>query len=399
MQKKLYCIFTLTLAALSFAQPDGYWDKARATTREVSAKARERIMIGTETLPVGTTEVVYRITLLDENQQLANSLVSVLKAIPDPTGISQGSAGAVLLLSKIAGDDKCKYAIFASKELAVAYKDNGKANNACLSQNNPINKDARRLSIASSTCFKSNTMWFGFESKNWIMKQRIVLEVVPWVDRKLSRGWTIENRKTVLDICKSTDLAKKIGDSDAYCVCVLEKIQNKYRFSEYQNLLAAEKTIAFKMAGLICYEESDAFIMIANNQRTAAAALASQNKFAEAIFKLEPLFETGNATTTDYNAMALNCIYTKQYDKAIKFLKEAEKEDPLELLTKLNLAHAYLLKNNYNQAKTIYKKYRLQNVTNTQSWVEKVKTDFAAFEKAGLPSKDFQNILNLLVKS
>jgi len=43
---------------------------------------------------------------------MANSLVSVLKSIPDPTGISQGSAGAVLLLSKISGEDKCKYAIF-----------------------------------------------------------------------------------------------------------------------------------------------------------------------------------------------------------------------------------------------------------------------------------------------
>jgi hypothetical protein len=26
---------------------------------------------------------------------------------------------------------------------------------------------------------------------------KILLEVVPWVDAKLSRGWTVENRKSI----------------------------------------------------------------------------------------------------------------------------------------------------------------------------------------------------------
>jgi hypothetical protein len=38
---------------------------------------------------------------------------------------------------------------------------------------------------------------------------------------------------------------------------------------------------------------------------------------------------------------------TKQYGKAIKFLKEGEKLDGTELLVKLNLAHAYLFNNEY----------------------------------------------------
>ena len=114
-------LITLSCPAL-FAQKDGYWDKERATNREIVVSARERIVIKTEELPVGTTEVVFRITLLDGNQQMANSLVSVLKSIPDPTGISQGSAGAVFLLSKISGDDRCKYAIFSNEASAIEYK-------------------------------------------------------------------------------------------------------------------------------------------------------------------------------------------------------------------------------------------------------------------------------------
>ena len=125
MQNKPTFLFLL-ITAFTFAQTDGYWDKERATSKQVVVSARERIIIPVEELPTGTTEVVYRITLLDENQQISSSLVSILKAIPDPTGISQGSAGAVFLLSKITGDDKCKYALFTSKENALGYKKDGK---------------------------------------------------------------------------------------------------------------------------------------------------------------------------------------------------------------------------------------------------------------------------------
>ncbi|MBX9807135.1 MAG: hypothetical protein K2X95_05005, partial [Flavobacteriaceae bacterium] len=199
-----------------FAQKDGYWDKERATKREIVVSARDRIVIKTEELPVGTTEVVYRITLLDQNQQMANSLVSVLKSIPDPTGISQGSAGAVFLLSKISGDDKCKYAIFSNEALASEYKKSGNTTKACYEQNVAVSIDAKGLSADRSLCIlpNSNAMWFGFESKNWIMNQKIVLEVVPWVNNRLSKGWNLENRKLILNQCKATDLAKKIIPSD-----------------------------------------------------------------------------------------------------------------------------------------------------------------------------------------
>jgi hypothetical protein len=115
-----WLLFLLLLSLNSFAQQDGFWDKDRATNKEIVVNARDRIVVKSEDFPVGTTEIVYRITVLDENQQLANSLASVLKAIPDPTGISQGSAGALFLLSKVSGDDKCQYAIFTTNALATA---------------------------------------------------------------------------------------------------------------------------------------------------------------------------------------------------------------------------------------------------------------------------------------
>ena len=402
MQNKYFIVIFLFLftANTVLAQKDGYWDKTRATTEEISVSARDRIVIKTQDFPEGTTEVVYRITLLDKNQQMASSLVSVLKAIPDPTGISQGSAGAVFILSKISGDDKCKYAVFSSADLAKKYKESGKMDNACLVQDTPVSKDAKLLSTDKSACMQasSGNLWFGFESKNWIMSQKIIFEVVPWVDNKLSRGWTLENRKAIIDQCKTSNLAQKMSNSDDFCVCILDKIQSKYKFKEFQKLLAVERGKAFKDFGDNCFGESSLSKSVYDDLRKQAAVLAKQGKQGEAISKLTIIINDGKATALDYSAIGNSYLLTKQYGKAIKFLKDGEKLDHVELLIQLNLAHAYLLNDNYAMAKAIYKKYQSQNVTDSLSWRQKVKQDFAAFKKEGIASNDFERVLKLMDK-
>ena len=86
---------------------------------------------------------------------------------------------------------------------------------------------------------------------------------------------------------------------------------------------------------------------------------------------------------------------TKQYGKAIKYLKEGEKRDDSDLLVQLNLAHAYLFNNDFKSAKSIYKKYQSQNVTDSLSWTQKVKQDFEIFENEGLPKDNFDRVLRL----
>jgi len=393
-----FLFFFLLLSLNTIAQQDGYWDKDRATNNEIVVNARDRIVIKSEDFPVGTTEIVYRITVLDENQKLANSLASVLKAIPDPTGISQGSAGALFLLSKVSGDDKCKYAIFASSSLANKYKENGKTEKACLIQNNSINKDAKVLSLEKSLCLQSNStnLWFAFESKNWLLNQRIILEIVPWIDVKLSRGWNLKNRKTIVAQCKGTATAKNLQNSDAYCICQLEKIQKEYRFNEFQNLMELEKINFFNENSTLCLTESGTTNAMNENARNAAKTAFENEKYGDAIALLLPIITSGKGAVSDYNAIGINYIYTKQFGKAIKYLKIGETLDTSELLTKLNLAHAYLLNDNYKEAKTIYKKYQLQNVTDSLSWAQKVKSDFESFQKAGIKSDDFDRIIRVL---
>lgn len=399
MKKKYFLLlFAFQITNNSFSQQDGYWDKDRSTTKEISVSARDRILIKTEDLPLGTTEIVYRITLLDENQQLASSLVSVLKSIPDPTGISQGSAGAVFVLSKISGDDKCTYAIFSTDKFASEYKVSGKTTESCLVQEEPISKDARRLSVEKSNCLKNSptALWFGFESKNWIMKQKIVLEVVPWVDKKLSRGWSLDNRKSIIEQCKTSNLAQKMANSDDFCVCVLDKIQNKYKYPEFQKLMMIERSKVFKDAGDGCFGETGTSTAIYSDLRKEASLLIKNGKYGIAIEKLNVIINNSKATVLDFNSIGSCYLLTKQYGKALKYLQDGEKLDSTELLLQLNLAHAYLLNDNYKAAKKIYKKYQNQNVTDSLSWVQKTEQDIKAFQKAGIQNEDFESVLKLL---
>ncbi len=392
-------LLLIFLSLKAFSQTDGFWDKERATYKEIKVSAGQRIVIKTEDLPIGTTEIVYRITLLDENQQLANSLASVLKAIPDPTGISQGSAGAVFILSKVSGDDKCTYAMFANNESAQNYKETGKTEKACLTQNEAVSKDAKRISVEKSTCFNSdsNAIWFGFESKNWILKQKIILEVVPWIDYKLNRGWNIENRKSILALAKTSDLAKKMINSDDFCLCILEKMQKQFRFQEYQKLLAIEKTKAFRDFGNTCLTEKPANKSILEGIRSDANQYFKKKKYKEAIdLLLNAIVDNGNGNHLDYNALGTYYLYSNQYQKAIQSLQAAEKLDNAELLIKLNLAHAYLLNGDFHEAKMLHKKFKSQNVTANQNWNTKTKFDFEDFKKNGIQSEDFEKILKLI---
>ncbi len=381
-----------------FAQKTGYWDKERATYKEIMVSARDRIVVETDDFPAGTTELIYRITLLDDNQKMAGSLVSVLKSIPDPTGISQGSAGVVFLMSKISGDDKCKYAIFSKSDLAKNYGTTGETVDACLVQNTAISKDAKRLSIDKSACLKSNAtkLYFGFESSNWIMKQKIVLEVVPWVDAKLSRGWTLENRKNIISQCKTSALARKMANSDDFCVCIAEKIQKQYTFQEFQKLLPMEQTKAYKDFGASCFEETGIAKTVFNDLRTKASNSVKNGDYSAAIKTYNEIVNQGKATATDYANLGNSFLLTKQYAKAIKVLKEGEKKDDTELLVKINLAHAYLLNGEFAKAKSIYKEYQNQNVTDNLSWTQKIKDDFQAFAKAGIQNDNFDKILKLI---
>ncbi len=396
MQNKLTFLFLL-IATFTFAQIDGYWDKERATSKQVVVKARDRIIIPLDELPEGTTEIVYRITLLDENQQLSSSLISILKSIPDPTGISQGSAGAIFLLSKITGNDECKYAIFTTKEKALAYVKDGITEKACLYQNKPINKDARRITIDGTTCLQNNAIWFGFESKNWILNQKIVLEVVPWVDAKLSSGWNVAHKKELINVINNLPIYKALNKKEAFSACYLESITTKYTYKEYKRLLGIEAKKDSDVVVEACILQTGETAKLVNliRDKASKAFEAGQYELAIDITQTE-IIDANKAVAMDYFTLGDYYLLTKQFAKAEQSYNKGIAIDPNEINLKLELAHLYLFTDRVSQAKEIHKTYKNQNVFPTISWKQQVEQDFKMFKKYGLPSSNFKKIMRIL---
>ncbi|MBL7887852.1 MAG: tetratricopeptide repeat protein [Flavobacterium sp.] len=373
---------------------DGFWDYMRSTDQTITLKTKEKKIIKSESFPVGTTEVVFRITVLDDNQQVSSSLVSLLKNIPDPTGISQGSAGAIYMLSTIVGKDKCKFKIFTSLEDAEIYRKEGKAIGAIYTQDTPVDKEVKLLKGFAS---QTTNLWFVFESDNWLLKEKIALEVVPWVDYKVSRGWNATTKSKIVTQLKQAQVYKEVENKQEFVGTVLEMIIEKYSYKEYSELLQDEKyqqMSVFTEKSLSKIGEKN---VLANLIRKKSKQLFDSGKKQEAItILIKELVDKNTANTQDFNKIGKYFLITNQYNEAERYIQKGIELDPVELGLKLNLAHVYLFKKELSKAKDIHKTYKNQNINATTTWKYQTQADFVEFEKEGVTSKDFKKILKML---
>ncbi|HQW69392.1 MAG TPA: hypothetical protein PLH25_06970 [Flavobacterium sp.] len=397
MNAKLNVLFALFSSVIFAQSKDGYWDNIRTTSETITLGAGKKKMIKTADFPLGTTEVVYRISILDDNQKISSSLVSVLKAIPDPTGISQGSAGAVFLASTISGDDKCKYVVFANEKDALEYEKSSVLKNACVVQNEPINKEAKLLSEKSKCLNGNQNLWFVFESDNWIMKQKIVFEVVPWVDYKFKNGWTNAAKKELLLEVENNEFFKSINQKDKLLGYFIETFTSKYNFNDFKEIIPAEKAKAFSDVMDESLKKSGLMNGYLEGIRAEAKRFLSAKEYEKGMSLIEnDIIQKGRATDLDYGLQADFYLMTKQYIKAEVAIKKAISMNATNIEHQLCLAHVYLFSNRVSDAKDIHKKYRSNNISSSKSWTQATKEDFDNFKKNGLPTDDFKKILRIL---
>ena len=392
---KLLKVALYVLPFVLFSQSkDGFWDNMRSTDKTITLKTKEKKIIKSESFPVGTTEVVFRITVLDDNQQVSSSLVSLLKNIPDPTGISQGSAGAIYMLSTIVGKDKCKFKVFTSLEDAEVYQKEGKAIGAIYTQDTPVDKEVKLLKGFTS---QTTNLWFVFESDNWLLKEKIALEVVPWVDYTVSRGWNATTKSKIVTQLKQAQVYKEVENKQEFVGSVLEMVIEKYSYKEYSELLQDEKyqqMSVFTEKSLSKIGEKN---VLANLIRKKSKQLFDSGKKQEAInLLIKELVDKNTANTQDFNKIAKYFLITNQFNEAERYIQKGMELDPVELGLKLNLAHVYLFKKELSKAKDIHKTYKSQNINATTTWKSQTQADFEEFEREGVVSKDFKKILKLL---
>jgi tetratricopeptide (TPR) repeat protein len=394
-----FLVFILSITSLVQSQTkDGYWDNIRTTNQTFTLKTGEIKIINSEEFPEGTTEFVYRITTLNKNQQISSSLTSLLKSIPDPTGISQGAAGGVFLLSTISGEDKSKYIVFSSKTAADLYSKSQKIENACFVQEKPINKEAKVLSIQNN-CFTatSNSVWFAFESDNWVMNQTIVLEIVPWVDVKLSRGWNTNSKSELLSLCKNQKVYPILTKKDAFSAQFIDKISQKYTRKEFNSLIPVEKNQFIEtITEQILTKTGDIDLYYDLIRKEAKTTFDKGNKDAAIALLQKEFFNKKRATAIDYYQLSNYYLISKQFDKAEKICNEGIQLDATEISLHLQMAHIYMFTNRMSDAKMIHEKYKFQNINSSTSWIDQTKSDFLHFEKNKFPTNDFKKIIRIL---
>lgn len=389
--KLIKILLFLVPIALYSQSREGYWDNIRTTNEIVSVKSSERKLIKTANFPEGTTEVVFRVTVLDNNQQLSSSLVSLLKAIPDPSGISQGSAGALFLVSKIAGEDKCRFTVFSSAVDAENYIKTNKSAKAVYSQETPVNKDAKLIVTQSAN------LWFVFESNNWLLNQKIALEVVPWVDNKLSRGWNSETKKELLSVLEKQKVAPLLKNKDEYFALFIEEISKKHTYKEYKQMLPVEKSNVLEIITEVSLKKSGEVEKYYNTIRDRSYDLFQKGKTTEAIDVVNTeMIGKKRAGYKDYGLLGDYYLFTKQFAKAEEAYQNGLKLNPSEINFQLNLAHVYLFTNREAQAREIYKKYANQTLFTGKTWIEQAKSDFNEFEKRGFPKQNYKRIIRMM---
>ena len=394
--KKILALLLFT--TLTFAQKDGFWDKERAFTKEIKLSSGNRTLVKIDALPEGASEFVFRILLIDENGKITTSLASILKAIPDPTGISQGTAGAITLTNSLSGDDTCLYGIYTSEKAGNKFLKDGKLETACYFIKEAVNKDSKVISIKSTKCFENApNIWFAFENKNWVMSTKIVLEVVSWVDYNTSRGWNANTKKELLAEAEKIATVKMVANKSNYLATFLKVFADKYKYSEYKQLLAIEKTNVMQSIATESLTESGELQNYLDKIRTSSFDLFKRGKSEDAIALIQKeIIEKKYAKDNDFSALGDIYLFNKQFVKAEELYKKAIDKNSSELLYQLKLAHVFMFSNKVDEAKAIHKLYKDNNVSSSKSWIAQTKSDFEDFEKRGFPKDNFTKILRIL---
>jgi len=394
--KKIFLF--LLIAQISFAQKDGFWDKERAFTKEIKLSSGNRTLVKIDDLPEGASEFVFRILLIDENGKITTSLASILKAIPDPTGISQGTAGAIVLTNSLSGEDTCVYGIYTSEKAGNQFLKDGKLETACYYKKDPINKDSKVISIKNTNCFENApSIWFGFENKNWVLSTKIVLEVVSWIDYSASRGWNLETKKELLTEAEKVATVKMVANKNNYLATFLKVFTAKYKYSEYKQLLAIEKMNAMQSIATESLAQSGELQNYLDKIRSASFDLFKIGKSEEAITLIQKeIIEKKYAKDNDYSALGDIYLFNKQFVKAEEQYKKAIDNNTSELRHQLKLAHVLMFSNKIDEAKDIHKLYKDNNISANKSWIAQTKYDFEDFEKRGFSTDNFKKILRIL---
>lgn len=390
----MFFVFNLFMC-ISFAQNGVNWDTTRQfyVKMELSGKQKKLIEIK---IPKGTTELAYRISTLEANGNISNSLANILAAVPYSPAKLLG--GGINLFSGLGGNSKSEFLIFNTKEKANLFL-SGKSSKqlSCYYSEKII--EAFNIINFSQACYKNATSIFLVViSSNFIEKSTVIVEAIPNIDKSIANGWNSKNKSIFIENCKSKN-ENNGQELNEICSCVLLKVKDTYSVTQYNGLLPAEKNIILKNYVALCNEKApnNPSVKTTENDGYDRALYHYNNKkYDTAIIEFLLLLNNGGDNPKLNYLLAKSYTRTKQFTKSISLLTKLNTENAENLYYKLEYAHALLLSDEFDKAKEIYLKYKKENIDANVAWKSQVAADFQEFSILGIESNKYKKILNLI---
>lgn len=130
-----------------------------------------------------------------------------------------------------------------------------------------------------------------------------------------------------------------------------------------------------------------------------ATLLSQKEDYSQAVKYLKFGLAAEPTNLEMQNLLGRNLLFNKQYEEALTILvlayktEENSSDNELKNSIAANLAHAYLLTDNYTEALKIYKE-NTDLTINNKIWNEAINDDFDEFEENGIVNEDIQKIKN-----
>jgi hypothetical protein len=391
MKNTFLILFIYFIHQFSTAQQIGKWDTTKAFYQKIELSAKQKKVIAIN-IPKGSTELLYRITVADAEENISKSLASLMSNVPYAPSKIVGSG--INLLNGIGGTSKCEFFIFNTIENANLFiKQKNEIGNACFVSEKIIEK--YDIIQRNSKCYKDkHTIFFVLVSDNIIEKLSVIIEVVPYINQQKSLEWSIKNRDLYLNSCKNK--YKNLAGNNETCICMLDKLQQQYSVTDYNKLSKNEKLNIDNNQYKNCIIQTGAKNELNQTKYNKGILYFNEKKYGYAIEIFKELIEEKYNLINSYQYLSNSYFRSKQYTRALEIIQLAQQLDENNLAIKLDYAHALLLTDDFENAKIIYFMHKKENISVDTSWIDKIKADFEYFESLGIESNKYKKILNLI---
>lgn len=344
-------------------------------------------------LPENTRQWVYVFTTA-ETEKEANIAINLLNQltslIPDPAYRISAKVLQQIVLPQganvvdIFATDEKGYESFFELDMLGTYANT--VPSVYLEEGSVANTVKGRVLINDLT---SGTQYLCFKNSSLLKGIWLTIDVVAEVENKVYVDeWHENSRWDIYNSCKG--FLSGFGEkANELCFCATDDFTSVFKPSEYKEMNAGALESNLRKSLDRCYTANPSVQANENavdvkdllEQANASALTHDYQKAMEKYIQIEAL---GYKERNVYYSIGRNALLTGNYELARKNIGNALAMDPGNLRYLGNLAHCFLLMNEYASAEAIYLEHKKEKLDNGLKWKEMVELDFGLFDTLGL---------------